>query len=181
VDKKSGGKGMDKKDQKRMAWKEKLLHEFKGYWFNVIFLTCFFGVFSNYRRLILAYYDISYEEYGISFIKALILAKVILIGEAMRLGRGFEDKPLIIPTLYKSFAFTLFVAIFSLVEHVVRSLFGGKDISTALTTLPHVFTYEWFAQLIVVFFVFIPFFGVRELGRVLGTEHIRKLFFYRNQ
>jgi len=38
-------------------------------------------------------------------LEALVLAKVILIGDVLRLGRRFEDKPLIVPTLYKTVVF----------------------------------------------------------------------------
>jgi len=50
----------------------------------------------------LAEYQIAYLHYGVSVVEALVLAKVILIGEALRLGRGLEDKPLIVPTPVQS-------------------------------------------------------------------------------
>ena len=36
--------------------------------------------------------------------------------------------------------------------------------------------YEFFAGAVMLFVAFIPFFGVKELGRVLGTEKIRVFF-----
>ena len=39
--------------------------------------------------------------------------------------------------------------------------------------------HELLANSLVVFVAFIPFFGVKELGRVLGEEKIRALFFRR--
>jgi hypothetical protein len=39
------------------------------------------------------------------------------------------------------------------------------------------FNYEWLARAMVVFFAFIPFFMVRELGGVLGEGTVAKLFF----
>jgi hypothetical protein len=41
------------------------------------------------------------------------------------------------------------------------------------------FNCEWLSSALVVFFVFIPFFAVRELGRVLGEGMISGLFFRR--
>ena len=37
--------------------------------------------------------------------------------------------------------------------------------------------HELLANSLVVFVAFIPFFGVKELGRVLGKEKIQELFF----
>ena len=88
-------------------------------------MAIFFGVFTTYRRLLLAHYGISYEDYGISVIRALVLGKVVLVAEALHLGRGFEEKPLIVPTLYKTFLFTVCVAVFDIAEALVRGLIGG--------------------------------------------------------
>jgi len=79
--------------------------------------------------LVLAEYQITYVRYGLSVLEALVLAKVILIGDVLRLGRRFEDKPLIVPTLYKTVVFTLWVAAFSFLEHTIegllRAIVGG--------------------------------------------------------
>ena len=59
----------------KVGWKEKLFLEMTAYWINVVYLTILFAVFTSYRRLILADYDISYSNWGVSLIKALVLAK----------------------------------------------------------------------------------------------------------
>jgi hypothetical protein len=170
---------MNALNKKKTGWKQKILHEMIEYWITVLYMALFFGVFSNYRRLILAHHQISYEDYGISVIKALVLAKVVLVAESLRLGRGFEDKPLIVPTLYKSFMFTVCVALFNVIESMIRSFIHGIGPMAAVDELMSGFNYEWLARALVVFFAFIPFFVVRELRRVLGDGLIRKLFFQR--
>jgi len=170
---------MNALNKKKMGWKQKILHEMIEYWITALYMALFFGVFSNYRRLILAHHQISYKDYGISVIKALILAKVVLVAESLRLGRGFEDKPLIVPTLYKSFIFTVCVALFNVIESMIRSFIHGIGPMEAIDKLMGRFTYELLAGGLVVFFVFIPFFAVRELRQVLGEGTISKLFFHR--
>jgi len=92
--------------------------------------------FTQYRRFILAAHDITYTNYWVAVIEALILAKVIMIGDVLRLSRGLEDKPLIYPTLYKSVVFTLFVAVFTLFEHAIKGLWAGRGSrEVSLTTL----------------------------------------------
>ena len=79
-----------KNEQKiKAGWKHKIIHEMKEYWINVIYLAVFFAAFTWYRRLILAKHDIIYLNYGVSIIEALILAKVILIGNALHIGSRF--------------------------------------------------------------------------------------------
>ena len=141
-------------------------------------MAIFFGAFANYRRLLLAHYGISFEDYGISVIRALVLGKVVLVAETLRLGRGFEERPLIVPTLYKTFMFTVCVAVFDIVEALVRGLIGGLGPMGAVDHLMSRFNYEWFSRALVIFFAFIPLFAVRELRRVLGERAI-SIFFQR--
>src|SRR5678815_3246377 len=106
--------------------KGKLRQELIGYGINVIYLTLVFGAFTMYRRLLLAAHDISYANYGVALIEALILGKVIMIGDVLRLGRGLETKPLIYATLYKTTVFCVLVAVFKIVEHGIKGLWKGE-------------------------------------------------------
>ena len=47
----------------------------------------------QYRRLVLAAHDITYTNYWVALIEALILAKVVMIGDVLRLGRGLDINP----------------------------------------------------------------------------------------
>ena len=166
----------DTKDRKT-ARKQKFKHELIQYFFNVWFLLFFFGVFGWYRRFILDEYHISYLNYGTAIIEALVLAKVISIGDAIGLGRRFEDGPLIYPTIYKAFIYSCFVGVFSILEHVIGGLLRGKGVAGGWAELWSNGIYELLARSLVTFFVFIPFFTVRELTRILGEHKIFNLFF----
>jgi hypothetical protein len=168
---------MGNPDKMKKTWKERFFHEMVEYWIAVIYLTLVFAAFTQYRRLVLAAYDITYTNYWVALIEALILAKVITIGAVIRLGRGLEQKPLIYPTLYKTVVFTLFVIAFTVVEHAVKGLWSGKGLAGALVELYGERFHELLAGALVIFAALIPFFGVKELGRVLGEKKIRALFF----
>jgi hypothetical protein len=53
---------------------------------------------------------VSFTPWGIAAVKALVLAKFMLIGRAMKVGERCTDRPLIWPTLYKSFAFLVLLS-----------------------------------------------------------------------
>jgi len=165
-------------DKKKVNWKKKIFHEMVEYWINVIYLTLVFAAFTQYRRFLLAAHDITYTNYWVAVIEALILAKVIMIGAVLRLGLGLEGKPLIYPTLYKTVVFTLFVGVFTVLEHAIKGLWTGTGFMGGIADFFGK-GHELLANCLVVFVAFIPFFGVKELGRVLGEEKIRALFFRR--
>ena len=157
---------------------EKLRHELIEYAFNVAYLTAVFVAFTQYRRFLLAEYSIIYTNYWLALIGALILGKVIMIGSVFRLGRWLEEKPLIFPTIYKALIFSVFILVFRVVEYAIEGLLHGDGLAAALG--------EFFAQKgidevlansLVVLVALIPFFAVKELGRVLGRERVAALFF----
>ncbi len=162
--------------KKESVWKQKLIREMTEYWINFAYLAIFFSLFTTYRRLLLAQYQISYGDYGISLIKALILAKVIMLGDALGIGRRRADRPLMFTTLYKTVVFTLWVLLFSVIESTVRGLLHGNGLAGGLHELLSGRQYEALAQCLVVFSAFLPFFAFRELERVLGEGRIRELF-----
>ncbi len=170
---------MNGANAKKSATKQKLIHELAEYSFNAAYLALFFGGFIMYKRLILAEFQIGYEDYGIVLIKALILAKVIMLGDILRLGRKLEDRPLIFPTLYKGVVFSVWVAVFGIFEHVLKGLLHGKGLAGGIEELLSEGKYELLAQCMVVFLALIPFFAFRELERVLGEGKVSGLFIRR--
>lgn len=166
-------------DKKKENIKKKIYNEIVEYWMIVAYLTIVFAAFTQYRRFVLAAHDITYTNYGFAVIEALILAKVVMIGDVARLGRGLEHKSLIYPTLYKTVVFAFFVGIFTIVENMIKGLWKGKGIMGGLADFLGRSNHELLANSLVVFVAFIPFFAVRELGRVLGKDKIRTLFFRR--
>ena len=171
---------MSRPDENKGNLKKKLLHEVKVYWVYVGYLTLVFGAFTQYRRLILADVGITYTEYGVALIEAFIFAKVIMIGDVLRLGRGLERKPLIFPTLLKTAIFTLFVGLFVFIEHAVKGLVKGKGAVEGVMAFLGKGSYEVLAGGLVIFAAFIPFFALREVSRELGGEgKLLALFFMR--
>ncbi len=168
---------MSSPDSKTGTLKKKILHEVTEYWINVAYLALVFAAFTQYRRFVLAAHDITYTNYWVAVIEALVLAKVIMIGDVLRLGRGLEAKPLIYPALYKTAVFTVFVGVFKVIEHVIVGLWHGKGLTGGLVEVSEKGPHVILANGLVVLAAFIPFFAVKELGRVLGRDTIAALFF----
>lgn len=144
-----------------------------------VFLFLFLGGFATYRKLILSEYQIDYFQYGYSLVEALVLAKVLLVGDLMHLGERFRNRPLIIPTLYKTLVFSLFVLAFSILEHLVVGLFHGKDVAVIIQEFASQGAAEILAKILVMFIAFIPMFAIWEISRVFGEGKLFELFFER--
>jgi hypothetical protein len=158
-------------------WKRRVRHELFNYWTTVLYLAVYFGAFTNYRRLILARYEISYFHYGFAIVQALVLAKVILIGELLRLGRGLENRPLYVPTLFQTVMFMIWVAVFRMAEETITGLLQGHGWAAGFNELIMERPYEFLASCVVVFVTFVPFFAFKQINEVLGPGKLWSLFF----
>ncbi len=164
-------------DAKAAGLKQRAIAEFKLFWLIALYLWLFLGSFTVYRRLILAETDIVYLHYGIALLEALIIAKVILIGRIFGFSRHFENRPLIVPVLYKSVLFGVLVLLFGIVERLVEGWFHKQGLLGGLHTLSELGSYELGARVLMLIVAFVPFFAFGEIGRVLGAQKLSAMFF----
>lgn len=168
---------MKASNEKKKDLKGKLLHELREYLQNFIYLAIFFSVFAIYRRLLLEHYGYHLEDYGVSVIKALILAKLVMIGDILHIGRRLAGKAIIYVVLIKSLAFTIWVAIFDVLESFVRAYIDAKTLHGAYEEFINHFDGVLVGGLLVVYFAFVPFFALKELGIAVGKDKLHQLFF----
>lgn len=157
--------------------KERVVEELKVFWVIAFYLWIFLGSFVIYRRLVAAETGTTYLHVGFALIQALVIAKVVLVGRMFAFTRRFDDKPLIVPVLYKSILFGALVVVFGIVEHIVEGWMHGDGVLGGLRTLRDTGGYEVAARVVMLIVAFVPFFAFGELGRVLGTKKLAALFF----
>ena len=171
-----GGGTTNASEAPSAGWRRRILSEMIESYFDFLYLAFFLVAFAWYRRLVLAEYDITYLGYGIPLVEAAVLAKVIMIGDLVPMGRGFQRQPLIIPTVFRSVLFSFYVLIFSLVEHTLIGLLHGKGWLAGVLEMESKGRYELLAQCVIIFGAFVPFFAFKELEKVLGKDRLRSLF-----
>jgi len=154
--------------------KQKVIHELEQLTAIFLYLAFFFCALATYSMLLLNKYDISYFNYGVALLNALIIAKVILIGEYAHLGKRHENKPLFLSSLYKAILFSVLVFAFHVVEELIKRLIHGKGFAGAFH---EVRLDDLAVRTLIIFCTFLPLFAFRELQRVMGEEKFRDLFF----
>jgi len=164
------------KEKSKKSLKARAAYEVRELIMVVLYLMFFFCTLVTYSMVLQKAYDSAMANYGEALIKALVIGKIILIGEALKVGRKFESQPLLPFSAVKAFAYTLIVFAFHIVELLVVSLFHGSGLDSAFH---NVRLYDLLAKSFVVFSTFIPFFAFRELGRRLGEDKFKSLVFSR--
>lgn len=159
--------------------KERLLEELNTYFINFLYILAFFSVFTLYHQLVVAEMGMSYGNLGTIVIKALILAKVIMLGDMLRIGRRMEHTSLIVQVFYKTVTFSLWVIVFRLLEITLVSLFHGQGLAGIQHELLEKSPYEMLAHALIVIVVFFPFFSLKGMADKLGREKVKELFLAR--
>lgn len=165
---------MSDESSKKASLKQKVVHESEQFLIIFLYLAFFFCAVVTYSMLLLRQYHVAYYNYAFAVINALVIAKVILIGEYARIGKKLESKPLLLSAIYKAFLFSLLVFAFHLVEEAIKHLLHGENMATVFRDMR---VDELLARSVVIFCCFLPLFGFRELSRVLGEKEFQNLFF----
>jgi len=164
----------DEKSEKK-GLKQKAREEFEQVVILTAYLAFFFCALATYSMLLLNKFHISSFAYATALINAAIIAKVILIGEAVRAGKKFEGKALLFSAIWKSFVFGWLVFAFHIIEEMAKNLIQGKDAAGAFRGIR---LDDLLSRSVVVFCTFVPLFGFREVRRVIGRDRFRALFFH---
>ena len=134
-----------------------------------------------YKKMILDEFHISYFHIGFSLFEAMILAKVIMLGEFLKVGERFNERPLIIKTVYKAFCMSLLAMVFSIVEFAAERLMSSGGLAAILTEIIVRGHREIFAHTLIMFINFIPLFAIWETGKVAGQDELWDLLFVKRR
>jgi hypothetical protein len=156
--------------EKHSKLKEELI---KLFW-TFLYLFLLFGMLVLFRHVILQKAGIDDVKYGIAALNALIFAKVILIGDWLKIGTRSDSQPMLFSVLAKAAAFAALFIVFHYLEDGIVGLFHGKTVADIARADAQEMRVAMVAS--VIFFVaLIPFFFFRQISRELGPARMRVL------
>ena len=164
---------------RQRSLKEKASDEFKRFFVIFLYLWVVFGLLSIHKSIVLLQHHLDTEENTFAFINAFVFAKVLLVGEHFNLGTRFNHKPLIYPILHKCFIFTLVLMSFHVIESAAVGLWHGETLANSLPPFLGWSPKGLLAVGVMCFVLLLPFFGFRELARVMGRQRMWALLFER--
>jgi hypothetical protein len=155
-----------------------LKHEILGAIPTIVFFFIVFQLLALTKALILKSYGIPISIFLNATIAALVIGKVVPIIDLLPIIDRFPNKPLIYNVLWKTFIYMVAAFVVRYVEHLIPFIREYKNIAVANSHLLDevVWPHFWLVQLwlLVCFFVYCT---LRELGRILGREKVRSMFF----
>jgi hypothetical protein len=154
--------------------KQKAKHELQEMLLLFGYLAFFFCSLAFYDLLLLKQYHVKYWAFGFAIINALVITKVIMIGEYAKIGRRHEHRPLLVSILWKSAIFGLLVYGFHILEEMFKRMIHGAELVNASREVRFD---NLLGRCLVIFCAFIPLFAFREFRRVMGEEEFNRLVF----
>ena len=105
-----------------------------------------------------------------------------MLSEKVKIGRRFEDAPLIFDVTFKSLVFTLLVAIVLYIEAVIHSYHeAGGVIASAKHVIVSRDVHHVRATVLCVFLSFVGYNTITAINRRLGDGSMYKLFFVKDK
>jgi hypothetical protein len=137
--------------------------------FNLVVLT---------TNLLLADYLVSFGNFMVATVTALVVGKSVLIANAMPFLRRFDSAPMIQPILFKTIVYWAVVFVVRFLEKLVEYLFAGGSLRAMPEYVATHFTWHRFAAIqIWIFVLFLIYTSVEELNGRLSDGKLMKIFF----
>jgi hypothetical protein len=156
---------------------QKLGGELREFAFIAAYLYVCFGALILYKTAILHGEGISYTPYGIAVVKALLLGKFILVGQALRIGDRYKSRRVIHVIALKAVLFLLMLLVLSVIEEAIVGLIHGRTITASLGEVAGDSLPQILATCFIMLLILIPYLSYRELGEVLGEGRLQQLLF----
>jgi hypothetical protein len=157
--------------------RQRTVRELKEFAILTVYLYVTLGAVILMKAAVLHDAGVSFAPWGIAIVKALVLAKFMLLGRAMKIGERYTTQPLIWPTLHKSFAFLVLLVVLNIIEEVVVGLLHHQSAAASLGDLTGAKLYETIAGILIMLLVLIPYFAIRVLSEALGEGRLSRMFF----
>jgi hypothetical protein len=156
---------------------QRAMHELKEFAILTVYLYITLGAVILMKTAVLHSHGIDFAFWGVPAVKAMVLAKFMMLGNVFKIGERNTILPLIWPTLHKAFAFLVLLIIMTTIEEVVVGLFHHQSIAASLGELVGPRLEETLVGFLIMLLVLIPFFAFRVLNDALGEGRLVRMFF----
>jgi len=157
--------------------KERARDELRRYTVVVIYLWVCIGAIMLYKKALLREEGVSFLAQGVAFVKALILGKFILIGEALGVGSRRSRSTLLHAIARRTVALFAFLVVLDLLEELLVGWFHGHPAAQTLTEFFGPRSLETLASCAILLLVILPLVVGETINQALGPGVLKKMLF----
>jgi hypothetical protein len=156
--------------------KQRLRHEIRSYLWTTLYLAICFGAIQAYKAALLTEESVRYSTYGFALVKALVLAKFLMLGEAVNAGRRKAGEPLLVGVLRGSLLLLIVLVALTVVEEVVVGAIHGVPVAQVFDE--HVVGGRWaefLAYCLLIWLFLMPYLAFKHLAELLGPDALGRV------
>lgn len=154
--------------------KEKARHELRNYAFVAGYLFVCFAVLWFYETTWSGETEVMANLTAVA-VKALVLGKFILLGEAVGVGTHLQAPHLLGNIVGKSLQFLVLLVLLTIAEEVLVGLYHGVSFGQTMAELERHTLVQMFAKCLLALLILLPLIATKELSRTLGPGRLRAL------
>lgn len=145
--------------------KERAHEELRNYAFVAAYLYVCFGAILFYKTALLQEEGVAFIPHGLAAVKALILGKFILIGEAVGVGSRVQPRSLVATIAVRTLLFFLLLIALSVVEELVVGKVHGRSLAETIAEFREHAGLETLATSVLVLLILVPLIAFKEFRR----------------
>jgi hypothetical protein len=159
----------------KTSMKERAGKELRNYAVVAAYLFVCFAVLMFYESTLPGGAEAGVFSLGAAAIEAAILAKFLLLGQALGVGEKTLATKLGPAIVGKSVQLWLLVIVLSVAEELVVGKYHGKSFAASLAEYGSRSTLHMLAKSLVLLLILLPLIAVREFSRTLGPGVLRRM------
>jgi hypothetical protein len=156
---------------------QRALRELRNFAILAVYLWICFGALVFLRDTMLRFQGVSYLPWGFALIKALIIAKFVMLGEMLQSKEQPSHERLVAKVARKLLFLLVLLIILTFIEEVVTALIHGEDLTAAIARAAATDALQLTAKIFIMLLILLPYVGLRSLGEALGEDRLRDLLF----
>ncbi|WP_395666694.1 hypothetical protein [Methylocella sp.] len=163
-------------EAKKPTFKARALEELRRFAEIFLYVWVILSLFALHKFMLLPNTRLGLDL-GFALLNALILSKIILIGEDLRFDQKFEDAAPFYAVLYRSGLFAILLIALSILEDAVPALWRGESFMSAVKHLGDGRVGGVVIAALILFVALIPFFSFKEIAAAMGPQKLRRTLF----
>jgi hypothetical protein len=154
-----------------------MLSELKHLLQIFLYMLICVGAILYFRMSIPSRENIGLWHFGYAIVKALLLAKFVLLGHMLHIGERARGRALFYSSLYQALALWLLLIVLLGLEEGVVALFQGQTIRSSIDAVLGSSLRLILAQGLLLFLMLLPYVAFLQLNEALGAGTLKQLFF----
>ena len=118
-----------------MSFSQKLKHEAVAVLSLTIYFGCWLGALVMLKYMILAEYDIAFNQFSVALVGSLVLAKVVLVLEYIPLGQWVRTRPAWVDVVLRTILYAFGVFVVLLLEKTFEARHDYESFGASLTAV----------------------------------------------